>query len=52
MDAWLASPGHRRVLLERRYADVGVGIAAGAPSGNPATQPATTMAVSFGRRSR
>lgn len=51
VDAWLASPGHRRVLLGSRYADVGVGIADGAPGGNPATQPATTIAVSFGRRS-
>lgn len=51
VDAWLASPGHRRILLGRRYEDVGAGIAPGAPAGNPANQPATTIAVSFGRRS-
>jgi uncharacterized protein YkwD len=51
VDAWLASPAHRRVLLRRRYEDVGAGIAPGAPLGDPATQPATTIAVSLGRRS-
>jgi uncharacterized protein YkwD len=51
VDAWLASPAHRRILLQRRYEDVGVGIAAGAPAGRPQAQPATTIAVSFGRRS-
>ena len=50
VDAWLASPDHRRILLRRRYEDVGVGIAPGAPLGDPATQPAATIAVSFGRR--
>jgi uncharacterized protein YkwD len=51
VDAWLASPSHRRVLLQRRYEDVGAGIAVGAPFGDPAAQPAATVAVSFGRRS-
>lgn len=51
VDAWLASPAHRRVMLQRRYEDVGVGVAAGAPGGDEATQPGTTIAVSFGRRS-
>jgi uncharacterized protein YkwD len=49
--AWLGSPAHRRVLLQPRYEDVGVGIAAGAPLGDPATEPATTIAITFGRRS-
>jgi uncharacterized protein YkwD len=49
--AWLASRDHRPILLRRRYEDVGVGIAPGAPLGDPAIQPATTIAVSFGRRS-
>jgi uncharacterized protein YkwD len=51
VDAWLASPPHRRVLLQRRYEDVGAGVASGAPAGNEATLPATTIAVTFGRRS-
>jgi uncharacterized protein YkwD len=31
--AWMASPPHRRVLLGRRYRDVGVGAASGDPYG-------------------
>jgi uncharacterized protein YkwD len=30
---WLNSPGHRAILLDGRYRDLGVGIAIGAPSG-------------------
>jgi uncharacterized protein YkwD len=33
VDAWMASPPHRRVLLGRRYRDVGVGATAGDPFG-------------------
>jgi uncharacterized protein YkwD len=51
VDAWLASPDHRRILLFGRYDEVGVGVVPGAPSGSPDGQPATTIAVSFGRRS-
>ena len=51
VDAWLASPPHRRVLLQRRYEDVGAGIVAGAPLGDPALTPAATITVLFGRRS-
>ncbi len=29
--AWMLSPGHRRVLLSRRYREVGVGLQAGTP---------------------
>ena len=29
--AWMRSPGHRRVLLSRRYREVGVGLQAGTP---------------------
>ncbi len=31
--AWMASPPHRRVLLGRRYRDIGVGTASGDPFG-------------------
>jgi uncharacterized protein YkwD len=31
VDAWLASPGHRSILLGRDWREVGVGIVAGAP---------------------
>jgi uncharacterized protein YkwD len=30
---WLNSPGHRAILLDNRYRDLGIGIAIGAPSG-------------------
>ena len=29
--SWLNSPGHRAILLDGRYKDLGVGIALGAP---------------------
>jgi uncharacterized protein YkwD len=29
--SWLRSPGHRAILLDGRYHDLGVGIALGAP---------------------
>lgn len=32
--AWMRSPVHRRVLLRRRYREIGVGIAAGTPPGD------------------
>ena len=31
--AWMRSTAHRRVLLARRYRDVGVGVAPGNPAG-------------------
>jgi len=31
VDAWMASPPHRAVLLDRHYRAIGIGIAAGAP---------------------
>ena len=35
VDAWMRSPGHRRVLLGRVYREVGVGVARGTPVGRP-----------------
>jgi uncharacterized protein YkwD len=48
VQAWLESPGHKRVLLGPRYEDVGVGLVDGAPRSGPG--PATTIAVVFGAR--
>jgi uncharacterized protein YkwD len=48
--AWLASPGHRRVMLSPAFGEVGAAAAAGAPRGDPDVTPATTIAVMFGRR--
>jgi uncharacterized protein YkwD len=50
VDAWLGSPGHRRVLLGRAYRDAGVGVVDGAPLGDPAVTPAATIVVTLGRR--
>jgi uncharacterized protein YkwD len=50
VELWLGSPGHKRILLARRYREVGAGPVAGAPMGDPGQQPATTVTVVFGRR--
>jgi uncharacterized protein YkwD len=47
--AFLASAEHRQIMLDRRYRDVGIGIALGAPrSGVPGD--ATTVTLDFGHR--
>lgn len=52
MARWLQSPRHRRVLLDRRFTEIGVGVAFGAPVAIPATSTAATYATHFGVRSR
>jgi uncharacterized protein YkwD len=47
VDAWMASPEHRRILLDRRFSDVGVGVAFGAPDAS--ADPAITVDADFGR---
>jgi uncharacterized protein YkwD len=44
---WLRSPGHRAILLDGRYDDVGVGIAIGAPHGS---RGGATFTGDFGAR--
>jgi uncharacterized protein YkwD len=47
--AFLASAEHRQIMLDRRYRDLGVGIALGAPRpGVPGY--ATTLTLDFGHR--
>ena len=48
--AWMASPGHRANLLDRRFRETGIGIALGAPVAGAAAVPAATYAHHFGRR--
>lgn len=48
--AWLDSPGHRRVMLEPRYRDIGIGIAAGAPVDARSASTAATYATEYGLR--
>jgi uncharacterized protein YkwD len=45
--AWMASPSHRRVMLSRRYVEIGVGVALGVPS-EPAPATGATYAAEFG----
>jgi uncharacterized protein YkwD len=35
VDVWMKSPGHRAVILDRRFREVGLGVARGIPSGGP-----------------
>jgi len=46
--AWMRSPGHRANVLRRRFRDVGVGIAEGAPEWG--VLAAVTYTCDFGRR--
>jgi uncharacterized protein YkwD len=45
--AWMASPGHRRNILEPAFRDVGVGMASGTPAAGP---DGVTVATDFGTR--
>jgi uncharacterized protein YkwD len=45
--SWLQSPGHRAILLDGRFRDVGIGIALGAPQG----AGGATFNGNFGARS-
>jgi uncharacterized protein YkwD len=49
VDSWLKSPGHRELLLDRRFDDFGLGIAAGAPRSGVSGGATYTMLL--GRRS-
>lgn len=45
--AWLDSPGHRHVVLSRKYRDAGIGVALGNPRGG---EEGATVALNVGRR--
>jgi uncharacterized protein YkwD len=45
--AWMDSPSHRRVMLSRRYVEVGVGVALGVPF-EPEPATGVTYAAEFG----
>lgn len=49
VSAFLASAAHRQIMLDRRYRDVGVGIALGAPRPR-VLGSATTVTLDFGHR--
>jgi uncharacterized protein YkwD len=52
VDAWMHSADHRANLLDRDFAEVGIGIAAGAPAELQADEAGGTYVTDFGRRVR
>ena len=50
--AWMHSPEHRANLLDRRFADVGIGVVAGAPIALEPGELGGTYMTDFGRRLR
>ena len=48
MRAWLASPAHRAIILDRRFRDVGIGVTDGLTDGSPV--PGATAVLDFGFR--
>ena len=46
--AWMHSPGHRANILSRRFRDIGIGIALGAPAEVHASAGAATYTTDFG----
>ncbi len=49
LNAWLASPPHRRIMLEAGYREIGVGGAQGTPLDHPTPLPGATYALEIGR---
>lgn len=47
--AWMNSPGHRAVILDRRFRDAGVGVTAGVPV-DDASMPGATFVLDVGVR--
>ena len=45
VQAWMQSPPHRAIIMDGRFNEVGLGIAAGSPSG---TGDAATVTADFG----
>jgi uncharacterized protein YkwD len=52
VQAWMRSASHRANLLDRRFTDVGIGIAQGGPQSLPRGELAATYVTEFGRRQR
>lgn len=50
VDAWMNSADHRANLLDRSFAEVGIGIAPGAPAELQADETGGTYVTDFGRR--
>jgi uncharacterized protein YkwD len=50
--AWMHSPGHRANILNRRFREIGIGVASGAPVRDGAAKSGATYATEFGLRRR
>ena len=48
VDAWLASPHHRRILLEPAFRELGAGAAQGAPKATDGSLPGATYTLELG----
>jgi uncharacterized protein YkwD len=48
VSSFMKSPGHRQILLDRSYRDVGIGLVRGAPAAAPG--PGATLTLDFGHR--
>ena len=51
VDAWLASPPHRRVLLDEHYREIGIGAVPDLPFDDAGDAPRATYAAELGVRS-
>jgi len=47
VEAWMASPGHRSVILDPNFRDIGLGVVMGSPQGSAG---GATVTVDFARR--
>ncbi|MCW3011323.1 MAG: hypothetical protein JWO90_1727 [Solirubrobacterales bacterium] len=50
--AWMASPGHKRNILNSRFTELGLGVAVGAPEAGADAADAATYVNEFGERRR
>lgn len=50
VQAWMHSPGHRRLLLARHAREAGIGVARGVPRPGDWPEPALTVTLDLGRR--
>jgi uncharacterized protein YkwD len=48
VDEWLASPPHRKILLDRGFREIGVGVTSGAPEKTDGDLPGATYALDLG----
>ena len=48
VDEWLASPGHKRNMLENSFREIGVGVAEGAPQPTDGGLPGATYTLNLG----